>query len=267
VRIDKGVVLRPEKDGKGILKIGNYGLSSGAVLNEVDNFRLVEVSGAANSTTGMLANKSMVFHGVAADIYQLDKITQALKAEKSESFYLTLVGAALYPKNRFHLDRIPNPHPATLPQYIILADMPIGGVIPVVTQKMIVDSVKKGAVLFVFGGLFTLNKGEFQNSLIAKLPPVKMVSPWSVKELECAEPIDTVLPGAPLVKFLHPLKISSTGRVLVKAGKEPFIIAGKYGKGNVVVCLGIPCGEFTAGETPFRLWAKWPEFITSVTSK
>ena len=267
VHIDKGVVLRPEEGGEGVLKIGNYGLSSGAVLNEVDNFRLVEISGITDNKTVSLSNKAMVFRGIAADLYQLDKITQVLKVDKVDNFNLTLVGAALYPKNKFQLDRIPHPHPATLPKYIILADMPIGGVVPIETQKIIVDSVEKGAVLFVFGGLFTLNKGEFQNSHLAQLLPVEMTSPWSVTELKRAKAIDTILPGDPIVKFLHPLKTSPIGKILIKAGTDPFIVVGEYGKGMVVVCLGMPCGDFPAGDTPFWLWSKWPEFITSIRTK
>lgn len=260
-RLDSGVVLKPDKNGKGILKIGNYGLAGGTVLNEIDNIRLVKLSGKKKKAK--IGNIAMLFRGIAFDYYQLDKIVETLNVSKSILLDLETYGAALTSKNQLRLNKKPHPAPTFLPKYIILADMPLGKVVPEYVQNIIVNSVKDGGTLLVLGGLFTLNKGEFNNTPIAKILPIEICSPWEIKELKNAEVINTTLPGKPMVKFLHPLKVKKEGQVLTEVNGNPFIVSGKCGKGKVVVCLGMPCGNFAPDETPFWEWSKWPEFIAS----
>jgi hypothetical protein len=259
--VDSNVTLKPEKNGKGMLVIGNYGLANDTVLNELRNIRLVKVAGDARNAA--VGSSAMLFRGVAFDCYQLDNIINKLNVSKVQKYTL-VTGLALHAKNNLYLDKKPSTKLKLLPKYIIMADMPLGGSVPGYVQKMIAESVKNGSTLLILGGMFTLNKGEFKGSPLEKILPVKISSPWDVQKLNTASAVKTSLAGKPLVKYLHKLQLNQNGKVMVRADEYPFIVSGKYGKGKVIVCLGMPCGKFTAGEMPFWKWDKWPEFIADI---
>ncbi|NLW87124.1 MAG: hypothetical protein GXY38_09650 [Planctomycetes bacterium] len=265
VRIDTDVMLAPEKDGKSTLKIGNYGLANGSILNEVDNIRLVSITGQRSDAK--IENTAIVFRGIAFGSYQLDRILEELKVSGSTNYDLETYGAALSPTNQFRLSKKPHPRPSSLPRYIIMADMPLGEVVPEYVQKVILHSVDRGATLLVLGGLFTLNKGEFQGALLGKAMPVEIGSPWTMKRLDAGEKIDGASAGDGRVRFLHDLKLKKDARILAKAGDHVFMAARNHGKGRILVCLGMPCGEYSNDEVPFWEWDKWPEFVAAMMNE
>jgi hypothetical protein len=259
--VDSSVTLKPEKNGKGRLEIGNYGLANDTVLNELRNIRLVKVTGDGRKAA--VGSSAMLFCGVAFDYYQLDKIVSQLSASGLQKYTL-ITGLALHAENNLYLDKKPSTKLKSLPKYIIMADMPLGRSVPQYVQKMIADSVKNGSTLLILGGMFTLNKGEFKGSPVEKILPVRINSPWDVQKLNAPAVVKSSLTGKPLVKYLHKLQLTQNGKVMVRAGKYPFIVSGKYGKGKIIVCFGMPCGKFPADETPFWKWDKWPEFIADI---
>jgi Putative glutamine amidotransferase len=261
--VDTDIKFKPEKNGKGKLMLGNYGLANTTVLNEVDNIRLCK-STDSRVKSASISNTAMVFRGITYNYYQLDKIARALNITKFRNYTL-ITGLALHSKNNFHLDKKPPIKLQTMPRYIIMADMPLKKSVPDYVISMITKSVKQGAALLILGGMFTLNKGDFHNTPIAKILPVKLGSPWDLLDLKEPVKISNNLEGKPVVKYLHPLKLTAGAKVLASAGNHPFIVSGKYGKGKVIVCLGMPCGKFPAGEVPFWQWDKWPEFISNFT--
>lgn len=265
VMVDMDVKLSPAKDGKDKFYIGNYGLSAASMLNELDDVQLFKITGGVRQGRE-IGNTAMVFRGIAFDYYQLDKIVRGLGVSGFQNYDL-IAGLGDKQKNNFHLEKTPPLHPGSVPKYIILADMPMGNAVPEYVQKMIVDSVAEGGTLLILGGLFTLNKGEFVNTPLEKILPVEIGSPWMVLELNKPVIIDTPLAGKPAVKYMHKLQPKGNAAVLARAGKYSFVIGAGYGKGKVITCLGMPCGQFSATETPFWEWPKWPEFIDAMVFK
>lgn len=265
VMVDQDVKLEPAKDGKNKIYIGNYGLASGNILNELDDIQLYKITEGAKQGRE-IGSLAMVFRGIAFDYYQLDKIVRGLGVAEFQNYDLA-VSLGLQPKNSFHLEKTPPLYPGSMPKYIIFADMPMSNAVPEYVQNMIVDSVTEGSTILILGGLFTLNKGEFSGTPFEKILPVEIGSPWAVLELNKPVIIDTPLEGRPAVRYMHKLKPKRNAVILARAGRYPFVVGTSYGKGKVITCLGMPCGQFSAAETPFWEWAKWPEFIDAMVLK
>lgn len=88
-----------------------------------------------------------------------------------------------------------------------------------------------------------------------------------MKRLDASEKIDGASAGDGRVRFLHDLKLKKDARILAKAGDHVFMAARNHGKGKILVCLGMPCGEYSNDEVPFWEWDKWPEFVAAMMNE
>ena len=146
------------------------------------------------------------------------------------------------------------------------ADAPAGpnGIIPDFILKDMVDFVKNGGRLVVFGGFFTLEKGEYQRTPLAEILPVELGSPYTTGKFAKPSPIkssakeyDWINTAPPFnVRYYHNLKIKKNAIVKLASGGKPMLVEWQCGKGSVAVFLGKKAGYgklFTDNPQWFKL--------------
>ena len=62
------------------------------------------------------------------------------------------------------------------------------------------------------------------------------------------------------------MEVKPAAKVLVKAGEDPFLVVGSYGKGRAAVCLGTVLGKVPQDGHPFWQWQDWPRVMSEVIS-
>jgi len=263
--VDTGIAIIPVKAADCKLEISNYGLAETTISNEVFNLKMEELEAVA-PTAGLAQGSAILFNGIGSAYYQLKAVMACLKIKDVREYNL-VTGLSETAKNNFSLDKVPPVTLQTIPEYIIMADMPAGNAIPGRVCRIIADSVKNGSTLIILGGLFTLNKGEFSGTELEQLLPLKIGSPWAVKEFITPEVVDKDLNGRGLVKYMHQMDVLKNAQILATVNGEAFVVGTRYGHGRIIVCLGIPCGKFAPGESMFCQSPQWPEFIAEMISK
>lgn len=135
----------------------------------------------------------------------------------------------------------------------------------------LMETVKKGATLSVFGGPFAFGKGEYKGSLLEELLPAKSVGVWDTVKLdkpqpmlaseECRKtfPVDWSTP--PTVEFMQKVELKKEAEVLIEAGGLPVLSRWNVGKGFVYAFTGLPFGTDEKG---FWNWSEWPKFLSMV---
>ena len=137
-------------------------------------------------------------------------------------------------------------------------------------KNALYEYVKRGGALVVLGGHQAYERGGWGGSLLEEAMPVT-VAPnliggmhyWPQGEEltvdHAAAPwLEAISTAAkPRVYYAHKVTVKPGGLVLVRAGKEPFLVAGTYGAGRVICVLGVAWGEPGPGETPFWAWNDW----------
>lgn len=231
------------------LQIGNYGLATGMITNRIRNLKMLKREETEESIGG-----PMIFRGMSFEAYDLEGFAAILSKIKPRTYTLE-VKPGLLTENHFALDKVPRK--GSVADCIIMADMPVGKVLSEDVQEIIENSVKNGATLIVLGGMFTLNKGDFKDTLLEKMLPVELESPWAVAKLDAPAVFDV---GYKLF-YLHDLKIRDHAQVKKQINGKNFIISGNYGKGKVVVSLGIPAGDLLDGEKYFGLSGEFNQLI------
>jgi hypothetical protein len=205
-------------------------------------------------------NHVMLFRGMCFEDYQLKALSARLSTSAPEIFDL-VTKLGLLPENQFILSRLPS-RGSVYPGYIIMADMPLNAGITPRIQRTFRDAVANGATLIILGGLFTLNKGEFKDSLLAEILPVEISSPWDVIDLK--RPMEIKGFSGAFVQYLHKLPVKSGAEVKLQVNGVPFLVTGKYKSGRAIVCLGMPVGKFDSDQTVFGKSPDWLELIAKL---
>ncbi|MCF6176379.1 MAG: hypothetical protein L3J71_11500 [Victivallaceae bacterium] len=221
-------------------------------------FHLAALNTLARAETkqNVLENSAIVLRGIAYEYYRLPELLKALRVKNSKIYTITNNAPALTPVNKFRLDRLPRIYPPKAPKYIIMADFPLNkGVMPKIVLKSLIRDVKRGSTLVILGGLFTLNKGEFNATPLASLLPVKVTDCWAVKHLK--SPLKT-LGGS--VAYRHNIPLTIGAETLFAVNEQPLWVSKKYGVGKIIVFLGIPSGHSTASAVLFWEDPRWPSF-------
>jgi hypothetical protein len=207
-----------------------------------------------------LDETAVVLRGIAFERYRIPELLKALGVEKVKCYTVTNNAPALKPANKFRLDKLPRLYPPKPPKYIIMADFPLNpGLMPGIVLKSIIRDVKRGSTLVVLGGLFTLNKGFFGSTALAPLLPVELASPWSVVKLKNA----LRTPGGGVL-WAHDLVKANGADVLFESDGRPLWLSKPYGKGGVVVFLGIPSGVAVDGRKLFWSDSRWVAFAAKM---
>lgn len=143
--------------------------------------------------------------------------------------------------------------------------------------EMLCDYVEQGGSLLVTGGPYALGNGEFEGTRFLQVLPVTLSGPFDLKwagkgkswPLAPASGDSPVLAGVsfaqnPKVFWHHFVTPKNGTEVLLKAGDQPALIFGRYGKGKVAVLTLSPTGEGAPGETQWWDWDGWGPLVKNV---
>jgi hypothetical protein len=254
--------------GKPELEFFNYGLCRGTVTHLIDNIELRK----GTPWTGQHATRRdrlVVFRGPSAERYRIAECLEPLFTKERTSTYTVLTrGSAEFPHNKFTLDFVPGTERLRQAACIVLVDMPVGpgDWFPQRVLTELREAVRAGAVLTVFGGMFALGKGPYQDTPLEELLPVRLQGKWRVKRFAQPQPIRAASTdwapgqGEPAVLWYHDVGLKDA-TIALRAGGKPMFVAWPYGKGQVGVFLGAAIGDFaSSGATPFWRWDGWPEW-------
>ncbi|OGV73973.1 MAG: hypothetical protein A3K19_22830 [Lentisphaerae bacterium RIFOXYB12_FULL_65_16] len=266
IDFDVPVLGRAEYQG-GEVRIGNMGLTKGAVVHELRNLRL---SALPEQTAGGARTEALLFQGMASDRYNLAPILEQACGRKPKVYNLIAVGAATRPTNQFMADRLPGMASVDAARLIVLADFPAGPdeVLPVAQQRRLVQAVSDGARLVVLGGFFAFGKGAYANAPLAAVLPIELAGCWDAVALTPPLPLHAPgtapgAPPAPLVTWLHQAQPRPNAEVLLEAGNRPVAFRRQIGRGDVLAVTAIPAGAPTAGAEPFETSAFWKAWLAT----
>jgi len=116
--------------------------------------------------------------------------------------------------------------------------------------------VLHGGALILFGGSCSFGKSDgtyqlLEGALPADIPLGGEIDVYEKGELGEGHPVTKGLVGDfGMVSRVHPLEIKPEGKVLLKAGGHPVVVAGEVGKGRVVLVATYP--ETDHFKTPLR---------------
>ena len=143
--------------------------------------------------------------------------------------------------------------------------------------EMLCDYVEHGGNLLVTGGPYALGNGEFEGTRFLDVLPVTLSSAFDLKwagkgksrPLTAARDDSQLLIGVsftqkPRVFWHHCVTPKEGSEVVLKAGEQPALILGRYGKGKVAVLTLSPTGKANEGEVAWWAWEGWPMIVKNV---
>jgi uncharacterized membrane protein len=173
------------------------------------------------------------------------------------------------------VEYFPAPEELTATKLVILSDVG-GGEFSEEQVQQLASYVEHGGHVFVLGGPFTLGLGRLHECGLAAILPVSL-APFDLKwekkgaafsrtgEHALAEGID--LDARPKVYWIHNVVPKEEAEIILRAGKHPLLVSGKYGKGSVTVFTGTPMGVPASGDTPFWKWSQWPKLMQRIAEQ
>lgn len=136
--------------------------------------------------------------------------------------------------------------------------------------------VADGGGLLTLGGPFTYGLGAFKAKGIEELLPVEGAPfdlTWEPRgaALTPQARAHRVLDGVgfaahPVTYWFHRETLKPGAEVLIRAGEQPLLIAGTYGRGRVLCFTGTPLGKPGRGERPFWTWEEWPRLVSNMAA-
>jgi hypothetical protein len=258
----------------GKLRIGSWGVTKAPMTFLIDNITLSTVD-SQNADIQTKRDRYIIFNGIAHNSYNISEnlIKSGISKKNISNFYIENPKPALMPENKFFINKLPGSLAMKKAQALIFVDCPFGPneVIPDFALKSAIENVKQGMKLVIFGGLFALGKGEYQNSCLNDYLPVLLKDSWQVKKLKTALIIKPAVKSMqqldwqenPSVVYIHALKPKDTAETVLKAGKYPLLVKQKLGKGEIIVFLGTTCGELLQNDSNklFWEWQDWNKLI------
>jgi uncharacterized membrane protein len=140
-----------------------------------------------------------------------------------------------------------------------------------IAAEMVCDYVEQGGSLLVTGGPYALGNGEFEETRFLQVLPVELAGPFDLKWAgrdnswpltpASESPLTGGVPfaGDPRVFWHHSVRERAGAEVVLRAGEQPALVLGSYGKGKVAVLTLSPTGEQQPGETPWWGWDGWAQ--------
>jgi hypothetical protein len=127
--------------------------------------------------------------------------------------------------------------------------------------------VKAGGKLLVCGGIYSMGKGRFNESVLAEVLPVTVGGFFDIKRLSEFTSItgaDGQKASLGAVQWVQiPSGVKKDARVLMSADNKPLLVSGTYGEGRVMVWLGTPMGKPGPGVVPYWESPAWSEAMRS----
>jgi len=257
------------------LEFFNYGLCNGTVTHQVDNVRLCGPAPGEGPDGAAARDRLLLFRGISYERCRIEEcLASALPPECVSVYTVETRGAAVMPRNRFALDRVPSAKHLRQAARIVLVDVPTGpaGCLPPHLLNDLHAAVRGGAEMLVLGGMFAFGKGLYAGTPLAEMLPVNLPGVWDVKRFAAPRPIEAVAGdwpdgpdgGRPAVLFHHEAPPrDEAARILLRAGGKPMLVTRACGAGKVTAFLGTVCGDFPpgAGVVPFWEWEGWPAWV------
>jgi uncharacterized membrane protein len=141
-------------------------------------------------------------------------------------------------------------------------------------RKLVRDFVAAGGGLLVTGGFHSFGRGGLERSLLEEVLPVRVSRTFDLARCQPPAPLApadaSLFPAgidwsrSPQCLWLHRVEVKPAAKVLVKAGEDPFLVVGSYGKGRAAVCLGTVLGKVPQDGHPFWQWQDWPRVMSEV---
>ena len=138
-------------------------------------------------------------------------------------------------------------------------------------RQMLVEFVKAGGGLLVFGGRWALAQGEYDGTCLEALLPIDVAkgklatlgrAPLKLHAHAVAKGAGS-LDGAPLVEvFGAPVKPGAT--VVCSAGDHAVLALRRVGRGRVAVFAASCYGSYPDGSTPIWQHKAWPTLMRNV---
>ena len=254
----------------GRLRIGSMGYTVGSPYSyRVMNLRLTEVADVVD--VNAQRHGTLLFQGMTFDELRIyEALTcNGVKTEDCSRYTMESYSHAMVIANRLLYDKMPGERKLRNAELIVLADAPAGpnGIIPDFILKDMADFVRSGGRLVVFGGFFTLEKGEYQNTPLADVLPVELDSPYATGKFaqptalgSRAQEYDWLGSERPFnVAYYHNLRVRKDAQVKLEADGKPILVEWQCGEGTVAVFLAMKAGRgelFTDNPQWFRLAAQ-----------
>ena len=201
--------------------------------------------------------KALLLFGFYANFFRFDKI---FKNWKLNTISATPQG-------------IPDIPPATTIgeySFILLGNVNYESVRPMISR--LESYVRNGGNLVVCGGPFAYGCGGYDGTVLEKLLPV-IPKPFDLRPAAGDRIYDKAvsfsLPGkdTPQLWWLHKVQCKPGSEILLKAGNDPLVVKGQYGKGTVLAFLGTPLGNPKASDRPWWDSVQYLEWMKQILGK
>ncbi|MBQ7206246.1 MAG: hypothetical protein IJS01_00455 [Lentisphaeria bacterium] len=237
----------------GKIRIGSMGFAGG----KIRAWRLLDLKLTAlaeKQETSLRRSGVLIFQGMTFDELKIFEALTANGVQKEACFRYTMESTshAMIISNRLLYDRMPGEKKLRNAELIVLADAPAGpgNILPDFVLKDMADFVRNGGRLVIFGGFFTLEKGEFQKTPLSEILPVELGSPFTTGKFAKPAALRSVGPEYAWIDaekpfdvvYYHDLKLKKDAAVKLTAGGKPMLVERRAGLGSVAVFLGMKAG-------------------------
>jgi len=138
--------------------------------------------------------------------------------------------------------------------------------------ESIADTVRAGGGLLVIGGFYAFGPGEYADTSLAAMLPVRLhTAACDLERLGSGVPVRVAdqarcLKGRPwksrpLCFWRHRLTPKPEAWIELTAGGKPLVVCGTYGKGRVAIVASGALGDPKPGQTPFWEDPAWPDML------
>ena len=154
---------------------------------------------------------------------------------------------------------------------IVLADVPAAALNGFLGRSTLRQFVEQGGGLLVFGGPFSLGKGEIAGSAFEPALPITTMGTWDL--VKAKSPIVKVARDSPITSglvwkdkpvllYYQKTAAKPEAEVLLECDGFPMLATWRYGKGRVAVFAGTYLGEPAHNEVLFYQWPGYVELLT-----
>ncbi len=219
---------------------------------------------------GELGPGALVCRGLGCPAWRLEPALGLAGAQPVEAHWL-YTGAGGLPQ----LDPAFPRQAADLQPYslVVLADVPADA-LGFTGRQALRQFVEAGGGLLVLGGYFSYGRGGLARSFLEDMLPVSFSGAWELAPAPANAALQPVkgfslpsnLAWTPPLQclWLHRLQPKPGAKVVLKAGDQPFLIVGTFGKGRVAACAGTVLGTSPTGKQPFWEGKDWPKVLFAV---